>query len=84
MDAGGARERKDEKTALTEAVGCILPAGREGIMASLGERGSPRGSPGMSVDEMLADLPESTVEKPRACLTWAAAREGRLLALPSA
>jgi hypothetical protein len=33
--AGVAREGKDEKTAPTEAVGCILPAGREGKMEIL-------------------------------------------------
>jgi hypothetical protein len=33
--AGVAPEGKDEKTAPTEAVGCILPAGREGNMEIL-------------------------------------------------
>jgi len=34
--AGVAREGKDEKTAATEAVGCMLTAGREGTVEILG------------------------------------------------
>ena len=35
--AGVAPEGKDEKTAPTEVVGCILPAGREGKIEILGK-----------------------------------------------
>jgi hypothetical protein len=37
--AGVAREGKDEETAPTEAVGCIMTAGREGKMEILAKAG---------------------------------------------
>lgn len=39
---------------------------------------------GMSEDEILADLPDLTLEDIRACLAFAADRERRLVSLPPA
>jgi uncharacterized protein (DUF433 family) len=39
---------------------------------------------GMSVDEILADFPDLTVEDIRACLAFAADRERRLWVIPTA
>jgi uncharacterized protein (DUF433 family) len=39
---------------------------------------------GMTIDEILADFPDLTVEDVRACLAYAADRERRLWAVPPA
>ena len=37
---------------------------------------------GMSIDEVLADFPDLTIEDIRACFAFAADRERRLMAVP--